>query len=533
MDSTTILEMQKGVNINATGMNSSTSTNQLKISFAWERAAAFLLIVFGVLLRVRQYLTGRSLWADEAMLALNIVNRSFAGMFQPLDYDQGAPIGFLLVEKIFNSILGKNELALRLFPLLIGLISLWLFYLLLKRITSGAGLLTALALFAFNPRLIYYSSEVKQYILDVAVTVLLLLLAAPVFNPSPRKKDFAWLTLAGLIALWFSHPATFVVAGIGLALVIVYLKRRDYSSLWLVIGMGLLWAVEIGFLYLLILKDLSQNVYMREYWQGAFLPMPPWSDPGWFVTAIDQNIGIQFGIPYGVYFVFLLMLIGWVVLLYQNRAYAITLANTLFFTLTASALGLYPVFERMILFLVPIGVILIGKAVDCVACLWQTLHRRVQRFHLVGMLSVLFLSGYLIYGPLSISAQNFVAPKYFEHIRPSMETLRATWKKGDAMYISYGALPAFRFYAPFYGMESVPYELGRREDYQNPQEILRQLDSYKGQPRMWVLLSHVYEKGDFNEKDFIVNYLNQIGEKKREFQVPGTSVFLYLYNLKN
>ena len=37
-------------------------------------------------------------------------------MFQPLDYDQGAPIGFLLVEKLFNLILGKHEFALRLFP---------------------------------------------------------------------------------------------------------------------------------------------------------------------------------------------------------------------------------------------------------------------------------------------------------------------------------------------------------------------------------------------------------------------------------
>ncbi len=108
-----------------------------KTSFSWESAIAALLMLLGALLRLRQYLTGRSLWADEAMLALNIVNRDFAGLLRPLDYDQGAPIGFLLVEKIFNSILGKNEFALRLFPLLIGLISLWLFYLLLKQMTGS------------------------------------------------------------------------------------------------------------------------------------------------------------------------------------------------------------------------------------------------------------------------------------------------------------------------------------------------------------------------------------------------------------
>ena len=507
-------------------MNPSITNRGWKAFLSWEKAAAALLFVSGVVLRIRQYLTGRSLWVDEAMLALNIVERDVAGMFKPLDYDQGAPLGFLLVEKLFNVILGKHEFALRLFPLLVGLISLWLFYLLLKRLTSGAGLLVALALFALNPRLIYYSSEVKQYILDVAVTILLLLIAAPVFNASPRKRDLVWLGLAGMVALWFSHPALFVLAGMGIALVIMTLKRRDYSSLPLVAGMGILWLFTIALLYSLILKDLSQNAYMREYWQGAFLPMPPWSDPGWFARSLTENIGIQFGIPYAVFVGFFLMLVGWVMLWFHQQGSAIAIASILLITLIASGLQLYPVFERMILFLVPIGLILIGKAVEA-------LQQRVQRFSLLGTLSVLFLTGYLLYGPLVTSVQNFVEPKYFEHIRPSMATLRDAWKDGDALYVSNGALPAFRFYAPFYGLEDISYEYGKREDYKNSQTILSQLDSLKGQPRTWILLSHVYQKDDFNEREYVLNYLDEVGEKKREFRVPGTSVFLYLYDLKN
>jgi len=487
--------------------------------------AVAVLLLLGALLRLRQYLTGRSLWADEAMLALNIVNRGFGGMFQQLDYDQGAPIGFLLVEKLFNFILGKNEFALRLFPFLVGLTSLWLFYLLLKRITSGAGVLTALALFVFNPRLVYYSSEVKQYIVDVAVTIALLLIAIPILNTSPRRKDFIWLTLAGLIAFWFSHPALFVLAGIGLALVIVYLRRRDYSGLRSVIGMGTLWVLNISFLYLLILKDLSQNAYMREYWQGAFLPMPPWSDPGWFLRSLNENIGIQFGIPYAVLFVFMLMMVGWGVLFLQNREVAVTFICILLVTLIASGLQLYPVFERMILFLVPLGLILLGKTIEA-------LYQQLQKNQILGVLVVSILAGFLINGPLVTSLQSFITPKYFEHIRPTMDYLRNSWKDGDAMYVSNGALPAFRFYAPFYRLENVSYEFGKREDYKNPQNILNQLDSLKGHSRVWFLFSHVYERGDFNEMEFILNYVNQIGEKKREFRVPGMSVFLYLYDLK-
>ena len=209
-----------------------------------------------------------------------------------------------------------------------------------------------------------------------------------------------------------------------------------------------------------------------------------------------------------------------------EQGYAVAFACIVLITLIASALGLYPVFERMILFLVPIGLILIGKAVEAI-------YERLQRNKLPSVLLVSLLAAFLLYGPVSTSLQNFLAPKYFEHIRPTMETLRDSWKDGDAMFVSYGSLPAFQFYAPFYDLQSTPYALGRREDYQNPQAILTQLVPYQGQPRMWVLFSHVYERGDFNEREFILNYLDQVGEKKREFRVPGTSVFLYLYDLEN
>src|SRR6266498_4748483 len=346
--------------------------NKVKASLTGQKAAVGVLILLGVVLRLRQYLTGRSLWTDEAMLALNIVNRDFIGLFKPLDYDQGSPIGFLLVEKIANSFFGRSEYALRLVPLIVGIASIWLFYLLLKRTTRGAGLLTALALFILNPRLVYYSSEVKQYILDVAVTLGLLLLASRLFDPQLQKRDFLWMALAGFAGIWFSQPALFVLAGIGLALVIFYLRKHDYSNLGYLIGIGFLWVATISLLYLLVLRNMQQNAFIREYWQGAFLPFPPWSDIGWFKLSINGIIATQFGIPYGTYFVFALMLLGWMILWRRNQNYAITLGLIFIITLAASALQLYPVAERMVLFLIPMGLLLLGKTVEA---LYQSLQK--------------------------------------------------------------------------------------------------------------------------------------------------------------
>ena len=69
---------------------------------------SWLIIVFGIVVRLVQYLSNRSLWADEAALALNIVNRSYSELGQPLDYDQAAPIGFLWLEKLAIDIFGNK-----------------------------------------------------------------------------------------------------------------------------------------------------------------------------------------------------------------------------------------------------------------------------------------------------------------------------------------------------------------------------------------------------------------------------------------
>jgi hypothetical protein len=499
------------------------SLRKSKISFSPENVSIGILLILGFVLRIRQYLTGRSLWVDEAMLALNIVNRDFGGLLKPLDYDQGAPIGFLQIEKMFNLLLGRNEFALRLFPLLAGLASLWMFYLLLKHFTSGPGLLIAFALFALNPRLIYYSSEVKQYIVDVAVTIMLLLIAARLFEHSSRK-GLEILAFAGIPALWFSHPSLFVLAGIGIALFISCFQKRDVAGLMRIVGIGALWLVNVGWLYSLTLGDLRGNSYMREYWQDAFAPLPPWADWNWFLTSFSKNMDMHFAVTHMPWLVFAMMLAGWIILFKCNRSSVIMLAGILFFTLLASSLGLYPSLERMTLFLIPIGLLLIGKALE-------TLHQKLHAYPLVSVPTLLIVSTFLFYGVLPRTFEQFVSPKYFEHIRPAMGYLKESWQAGDAMFLSNGAIPAFEYYAPMYRLENVSYTSSKRGDYKSPDAILERLEPLKDNRRVWIMMSHVYEKGDFNEKDFLLDYLDQIGRKRREFREPGTSVYLYLYDL--
>jgi hypothetical protein len=523
-----------------------------------ERPVMAALISLGAALRLRQYLAFRSLWLDEAMLALNIIGRSFSGLLKPLDYNQGGPVGFLLAEKLVVNLLGNNELTLRLIPLLAGCASLLLFALLLRQGLGKTGTFTALALFAVGAPSVYYASEVKQYSSDVFIALLLLWLAGRTFiheihevheenlksssfvlrlPPSGGRGKKLFLALGGALAVWCSHPALFVLAGIGATLLLRDIVRKDARRLRETLAMLVLWAASFGVLYFVSLRGLAANAYLLDFWADYFMPLPPWADLGWFpatLRAIFENplgLGTFWLLPTA------LMLIGLVALLrrkqcpdgsslahrVEGRWFGALLALTLLAALAASGLREYPFVGRMILFTVPIFLALIGAGVEALAG-W---FRRPQW---VEPVVALVIAAFLIYAPLVTSAQNFASPKYPEHIRPAMAYLQANRKPGDALYVDYWAVPAFRYYAPFYGFTESDFTAGN--DYENnPPGLLVEIDRYKGQKRVWVLFSGVYEKGDYNEKNALLAHLGGIGVKKRVFIQPGTSVSLYLYDL--
>lgn len=253
-------------------------------STVWISRLAWLLLGFGVVIRTIQYGANRALWADEAKLALNLVDRSYGELLQPLDYDQIAPVGFLWAEKGIVQLFGQTEYALRLVPFVAGLASLILFYRLASSILSLSGwngsgkpsaapihsaqsvelgvppesvgsdatadafvkvhktersptafgslylspiaLPIALLLFVCSSDLVYYASEVKQYSSDVAIALLLSLVLLEVRRPVLSQKQVAIASVVGAIALWCSHPAVFVLTGIELTYLVSALRPR-------------------------------------------------------------------------------------------------------------------------------------------------------------------------------------------------------------------------------------------------------------------------------------------------------------------
>jgi len=480
---------------------------------------ASLIILVGLVFRLRQYAAQRSLWLDEAMLARNIVERSFGQLAQPLDYNQGTPLGFLYVEKLLTEILGNRDYILRLLPLFAGCLSLYLMYRLGSYCIRGPSTFVALALFALSDRLIYYTSELKQYSSDVLVVLLLYLAAAPDLEGRATRKHHLLLAFGGAIALWFAHPAAFVLASIGFALFLLYVARRDWGKLrWLALS-GLVWVASFGLLYLASLRHLTASRGLLDFWQPAFMPMPPWANLRWLTDALRYSFVDPVGLSTSLMGA-LLGLAGAVLLLQQRWQWGIALLLPLFLTLAASGMRLYPFGGRLLLFAVPSLLIAIGVGLEGV----RSVLRRTGALATGVWLALVVI---LLWGPVVSAADKLMKPPMGEHTRPVFAYVQSHRQPGDSIYVYYGAEHAFRYYAPMYGFDLSDYIHGM---YSRPEPLkyLEDMEALRGKGRVWLLFAHVHTGSEGSEETFITRNLERFGAKSDELKMPGASVYLFV-----
>ena len=235
------------------------------------------LIGAGVFLRLKHFFENRSLWLDEAWLALNIVHTSFADLlkFQLILPEQPlAPLGYTLASKLCVLLFGNHEGALRLLPLTAGICSIFLFFYILRKIYSPAKITAALTLFVFSPRLIYYSAELKQYSTDVFFA---LILWAAFFALSRREltlKAALGLGFGGAASMWFANNSLFILMAIGIALLTDIVLRRQWRKMILFFIPLTLWAASFFVLRQEVFARMWNNSYLIGTWADAFPPMP-------------------------------------------------------------------------------------------------------------------------------------------------------------------------------------------------------------------------------------------------------------------
>jgi len=485
----------------------------------WTSPAAIAVIAFlGIALRGAAWLNDRNLWIDESMLSLNLIERSPARLLEPLDWNQGAPIGFLLAVKTVIASIGITESSLRLVPMFGSLLGVIGFAWLALKFLPRPAATIAIALFSVSPFLISYAAECKQYATDAAIAIGLFASAASLLQGEGGFRRWAILAAAGAMAVWCSHPAAFILGGIGTALLADAILDKNRTRFLAAAATVACWLISFAACYLLCLKNLGNNQYLLNYWDGHFLPLPPKSpgDAAWLLDhffapfAYPGGLGgteIRAGGIAAVFF-----LIGMASLGKRNWRIAIAMILPGLLALLASGLHKYPFAGRLLLFLTPIMVLGVAEgAYRVVAALARPL----------PIAAALFL-GVLMAAPALETYQELRRPMRSEQLQPILMQVRGAWQTGDRMYVYYGALPAFTFYtreAPF----PANAVTAGTETRKNEAEYREQLLPYQGQPRVWLVFSHRHH----HEESTILTYAEGLGRCERVIRGEGAAAMLF------
>jgi len=453
----------------------------------------YMTIFIGLSLSLYQFFFNRSLWIDEAALALNIINRDFSELLQPLDYKQVAPIGFLYIEKLMTIIIGKNEFALRLFPLFSHISSIILLYMVTMRLSKNRTIsLLALALFSIDFILIRYATEVKQYSSDVLISLIIVYSTISLsFND---RRSIVIYSLVGAISIWFSN-ASIVILSVS-ALYILYTKIYREKSYKTVI-VFIVWGLSFIIYYYLFILDHPSSQFMKSYWKMAFLPTDPLSHNFYHFLYIKIESILRYIlriegswiIPWGM------SILGILLLLKAKKIKIVYFAiMPIVIHLFLSSLKLYPFETRLLLYTSPLLIIFYAKALYYIY------------YHLLKKIKIPI---YVLLIPLIVMMYNIYDKNNFggeiENIKYGISYIYKNSNINEDIYLYNMAQDAFKFYIDsqqFVLKNNIIFgSLHRRHNNMYDRELL----VLNGKP--WLLFSHVYN----DEEKYMINLLRSRG----------------------
>ncbi len=490
----------------------------------WSIPLLLGLAAFGVAVRLRALLANRSLWLDEAMLACNICGRSPSGLLLPLDDQQGAPIGFLLLAKLAVIGLGPSELALRLVPFVAGLATLGLVAAFCRRNLGSGAAAIGLGLACVMPAMIYYSAEGKQYAMDIAAGVLVPALAAEALARGLSPARAIGLAVVGAVVVWLSHPSVFLLAGAGTTLIVHEALRKRPRSAAIALGVSIVWAASFGVSYRLALKDLQASDYLNQFWGEGFLRFPPRSAGdvrqcvaiflGLF-ESMYQNYQAATGIEGRMGVPAAIAAVAGAIVLYRrgDRALLALLTLPLGFAVVGSILHKYPLQVRMTLFAAGPSLLLMTSGVDAAL---RSPDRAARAF------GAAMLAGLALLPTLQAGSSLIDRPQPYG-ARPVLAELALRHRPGDVVIVDRASEPPFRFYRSHARVEGLgPIEpILVESELRDPDSLAAVARRFRGRPRVWIVFTaHMGDPGG-REDRLIALTLDQLGRRGEKIAARG------------
>jgi hypothetical protein len=468
------------------------------------KVALIAFLAVGAIFRVWLWLQDRSLFIDEAMLANTLIQSSYGDLFTNLSNQVFVPPLFAVMQKLMLS-LSVTELSFRVFPLICSLISLVLFYRLIRRFTSHWSIAIIAGFLATGSLFLMQSVTGKQYSVDTMLT--LLLLAMVTHTPLRRmgKLQVLFLSIVGAIFVWLSMPIIFAMSGVGIYLVQELIKEKGRAELWKVVSMGLAWSASFIIYYLIIISDQMGDDHIQNYHSAYFLTTDNFGQRmiGIYTSAIDKTV-------LGQLWGYLLTIAGLIGVWSTNRKLLALLVVPVLITLLASGFGHYSLIPRLTLFFIPLLYLIMAIGIEHLA----------TKLH--GWAKVTVILAITVTGLGMVQGHaTFMYDRYEQEELKDIFPELVTASKNDLVYVHHGAAPAFRFYNehyPLWKTQITDFRIGKWED--DP-SLAAELLTEKG--AVWILFTNTWPDGP----DPFLEPLRSAGIQTQELKSFGAEAYRF------
>ena len=484
-----------------------------------------LVLITGIILRSIHFFGRSSMWFDELTCALNIQTHSYFQLAtQSLDYNQVAPVGFLLFEKFATSLFGENDFAFRFFPWLWSLVSVLLFLKIAKHFLQGFVLIAAFMLFAYSVTQWFYGGEAKQYAGDVTAALFLVWSGLQMMKEEIKRSTALLIAGGGFLAIISSLPAVVIAPFLLVILFALLLKNQITISKQYFFSIAFLWVVSCawGAWYAQIIISETVQDAMTGYWNRGFAPLHNVSNYfQWIHVTLAKELSyfltawMQFTVPQITLIAKVLLLLsipGTIFLVRKHSIATLLLFSPVLIAIFLATARILP-FDGRVAIYASWSIIISGIAGISAFQYWLPLLFRPVIAIAVSMIIALPII------LLTIVLPSERPPFNAQSSQPVLRKLKKQLQPGDILYVYFKARHALKFYGPKEGVNN--YVIGNSYDSIVP--FLREVDKFKGNKRVWFVFSQWTPKQPF--PDSIKAYLgNVIGKEISKISDPDGNV---------
>lgn len=396
-----------------------------------ERRLIAIILFLGLILRLISL--NQSLWLDEAINTLAVKNYSLFDLVAQYARADFHPPGWFIILWFWTLVFGYSEIAVRIPSVIFGSLTIWVTYLIGKKLVSRRVGLIAALLIAINPLHVYYSQEARMYAMATLAVAVNMLFFIKVIRQ--EKVNQLLYVLSNLFVLTSDYIAYFIFPT---QMLFILLYKRAVFKKWLLVLVSATllgsWWLPIFWNQLNVGSVASSNLPTWKFVAGSFdLKTLPLTFVKFIIGRIslaDKALYAAILLPVGSLFAFSLLkgiktldnfarrlILFWMII-------PLSLA-----TIISFAVPVYNYFR--VLYIIPAFVILVSAGI----------------LSLKSKLRYVFLTLVCLVEFFSTSIYLFNSKYQREDWRGLVNFLKSQDKNSLVLFESSGILPPFDYYA--------------------------------------------------------------------------------------